>query len=167
MCLVIFSIFKHFNTHIKGIQVAARHHLVLLVNAYTANVEPHTAPSKSLHLSHLRLVILLLHQRLNIPDGLRVLVDAPVTREEAHARHREDGLGRPRLRVLVRLVDQLLSVHIRGKVVRDKVVVAVLDDAVEQCAEGPGVAKASFVDLIEDLGELGFELVVVVEMRVA
>lgn len=42
-----------------------------------------------------------------------------------------------------------------------------LDDAVEEGGEGACIAKTALVDLIEDLGELGLELVMIVEMRVA
>lgn len=42
-----------------------------------------------------------------------------------------------------------------------------LNNAVEQRAEGSSVAEAPLVDLVEDLSELGLKLVVVVEMPVA
>ena len=81
------------------------------------------------------LSLLLLHQWLNVPDALRILINAPVAAEEAHSSHRQDSLGGPCLRVLVRLINQLLSLDVRRKVIRDEVVVSVLDDAVEECAE--------------------------------
>lgn len=110
---------------------------------------------------------LLLHQRLNVPDALRILVDTPIAREESHTRHSEDSLGRPRLCVLVCLVNQLLRLHVRSKVVGDQVVVAVLDNTVEQRAECSSIAETTFVDLVKHLGELRLELVVLVQMCVA
>lgn len=69
--------------------------------------------------------------------------------------------------VLVLLVDELLRLAVRGKVIGHQVVIAVLDDAVDEGGEGAGVAKRSLLDLVEDFGERFVELVVAVNMSVA
>jgi hypothetical protein len=54
---------------------------------------------------------------LNVPDHLRVFVNATITREEAHARHARDGLGQPLVLLLVGLVYQSLRVNVRLEIV--------------------------------------------------
>jgi hypothetical protein len=80
---------------------------------------------------HLRRRLILRHKRLHIPYTLRIFINTPITREEAHARHRRNRLSRPLLRILVALINKLLRLDVRRKVIRHKVVVAVVDDAVE------------------------------------
>jgi hypothetical protein len=111
--------------------------------------------------------LILGNERLHIPDALRILVNTPVTREEAHPRHGGDGLCSPFLRVLVALIDELLRLDVRREVIRDKVVVAVVNDTVEQSRKPLGISECSLVDAVEHFGELRVELVVRVEMCVS
>ena len=111
--------------------------------------------------------ILLLHKRLSIPDALCILINTPIAAKKAHPPNRSNSLGRPLLRVLVALVNELLRLDVGREVVGDEVVVAVLDDAVEQRGEGARVAKLARVDGVEDVGEVGVELVLLVEVAVA
>jgi hypothetical protein len=57
-----------------------------------------------------------------------------------------------------------LRLDVRRKVIRNEVVVAVLNDAVDESREFLSVAENAVVDVVEDNGELGIELVVAVEM---
>jgi hypothetical protein len=105
--------------------------------------------------------------RLNVPDHLRVLINATVAREKAHARDARDGLCQPLILLLVRLVDQLLRVDVRLEVVRDEVVIAVVDDRVDQVRELAGVAKHALADGLEHFLEHRVEVELLVEVRVA
>jgi hypothetical protein len=60
-----------------------------------------------------------------------------------------------------------LRLDVRRKVIRNEVVVAVLNDAVDESREFLSVAESAVVDVVEDNGELGIELVVAVEMGVS
>ena len=104
---------------------------------------------------------------LNVPYALRVLIDTPVAREESHSRDRRDGLCSPLLRVLVALVDELLRLDVRCKVIRNEVVVTMVHDAVEERREGAGVAKGARVDAVEYGSKSRVELVLLVEVSVA
>jgi hypothetical protein len=111
--------------------------------------------------------LILGNKRLYIPDTLGVLINTSVTREEAHSRDRGNTLAGPLLCVLVALVDELLRLDIRCKVVGHKVVVAVLDNTVEKSREALSIAEHASVDGVEDLRELGLELVLRIEMCVS
>jgi hypothetical protein len=115
----------------------------------------------------LRRRLVLGHKWLYVPDALSVLIDTPVTCEEAHTCDRQDSLCCPLLGVLVALVDELLRLDVRGKVIRNEVVVTMLHDAIEQGGEALGIAKSAAVDVIKYVGELRLELVLLVQMRVA
>jgi hypothetical protein len=76
--------------------------------------------------------ILRWNQRLDIPYHLCILVDTPVTREESHSSNTGDALGNPLFLVLVCLINQVLSLAVAVEVVRDEIVVAVLDDTIDE-----------------------------------
>jgi len=92
----------------------------------------------------------LYRQRLHIPDHLSILIDTAVAREEAHPTDSRDALGQPPVLILVRLVDELVRLDVAVKVVRHEIVVAVLDDAVDERRELAGVAKGAGADGFED-----------------
>jgi hypothetical protein len=114
----------------------------------------------------LRRRLVLGYKWLYVPDALSVLIDTSVAREEAHTCDRQDGLCCPLLGVLVALVDELLRLDVRGKVIRNEVVVTMLHDAIKQGGEALGIAKGAAVDVIKYIGELRLELVLLVQMRV-
>lgn len=117
---------------------------------------------------HPSTLLLLLRQRLDIPDLLRILIDAPITREESHSRHASDTLRNPLLLVRIRLVDELVRVDVGGEVVRHEVVVAVVADGGDHAAEALRVAELAGLDGLEDLVEGGVDGVVLpVGVRVA
>jgi hypothetical protein len=115
----------------------------------------------------LRRRLVLGYKWLYVPDALSVLIDTSVAREEAHTCDRQDGLCCPLLGVLVALVDELLRLDVRGKVIRNEVVVTMLHDAIKQGGEALGIAKGAAVDVIKYIGELRLELVLLVQMCVA
>lgn len=97
-------------------------------------------------------------QGLRVPDLLRILIDAAITREEPHPAHAGDALLQPSILILEGLVDQPVRLDVRGKVVRDEVVIAVLGDAVAQGGEPARVAERVRLDGREHLGEFRVEL---------
>ena len=104
---------------------------------------------------------------LYVPNALGVLVNAPIGAEEAHARDADDGLGQPSLLVLVGLVDELVSVNVRLEVVRDEVVVALVDDGVHQGGELFRIAECALLDRLEHALEHGVEVEFGVEVSVS
>lgn len=58
-------------------------------------------------------------QGLHVPDAFSILIDTPITGKETHTCHRGDSLCRPLLCILVALVDKLLRLDVRRKVIRD------------------------------------------------
>lgn len=65
--------------------------------------------------------------------------------------------------VLVCLVDQVLRLDVARKVVRDEVVVAVVDDTIDQRRECIGVAELATANRVKDTLQGGVEL----EARIA
>jgi hypothetical protein len=60
-----------------------------------------------------------------------------------------------------------LRLDVRVEVVRNEVVVTVLDDAVDKCGETVSVAELSLTDNIENSGQLGIKLILRVDMSVS
>lgn len=114
-----------------------------------------------------RIGLLLGREGLDVPDHLCVLVDAAVAAEEAHAGDGGDALCQPVLLVAVGVVDELLGLDVRGEVVRDEVVVAVVDDAVDERAEAARVAEGAGLDRLEHGRQLRVKLVASVKVGVA
>ena len=104
---------------------------------------------------------------LDIPDRLGILIDTAIAREEAHAGDAGNALREPFLLVAVRLINQLLRLDVRGEVIGDKVVVAVLDDAVDECREGLCVAECAISDSFEDTIKLWLDLIGGIQVLVA
>jgi hypothetical protein len=105
-------------------------------------------------------------QRLDVPDGVSILIDAPIAAEEAHASNTGDALGNPLVLVLVRSVDEILRREVRVEVVRDEVIVAVLDNGIDESREGSLVAKNTILDGFEDLGQVWIDFVLAIEVVV-
>ena len=129
-----------------------------------------SSPTKSAHLNFslsLPLPLSLRRQRLDIPNALRILQNAAIAAKEAHAAHALDALAHPLVLVLERLVDQGLGLDVGIEVVADEVVVAMVEDAVDQRAELASVAKDVGLDGIEDLLERGVDGVAAVVVVVA
>ena len=116
-----------------------------------------------------RNMFLLLHiQRLNVPYALRVLLDTPVAAKKAHPGHAGDALGRPAILVAEGLVNELLRLAVGAEIIADEVVVAVVDDSVDEGRERgrvpiEHVAPNSF----ENLFQVWVEGMFAVEMGVA
>ena len=94
---------------------------------------------------------LLRRQRLNIPDHLRILLDAPVAAEEAHPRHACDTLAHPLILIFVRFINHFLRLDVAAEIVADQIVIAMVNDAVAKGVEAGGVTKGAGTDSIEDL----------------
>jgi hypothetical protein len=101
------------------------------------------------------------------PNHLSILINATITREESHARHTRDGLRQPLVLLLVGIVNQFLRINVRFEVVRDQVVIAVIDDRVHESRELAGIAEDSLADRGEDALEHGVEVEVLVVVGVA
>ncbi len=106
-------------------------------------------------------------ERLQIPDHISVLLDAPVAAEEAHSSHTSNALLEPSILVLVRFINQLVRLDITVEIVRHKVVITLVDDAIAESGELASVAKFATFDGIEHLCEVRIELEVAVVVSVA
>lgn len=107
------------------------------------------------------------NQRLDIPNTLRILVNATITAEEAHTSHTGDALGEPLILVLVGFVNEGLGLVVAVEVVRDEVVVAVVFDGSDESTECTSVTESAFLDLLEDGAEVWVESVRAVVVCVA
>ena len=102
----------------------------------------HSPPPPPLQPTHTHLH-LLRHQRLHIPDHIRILLNAAITTEKAHAGHTLNTLADPLLLIFIRLIHQFLRLDIAAEIVADEVIVAVIDDAVAERAEAGGVPESA------------------------
>ena len=98
--------------------------------------------------------LLLRRQGLNIPDHIRILLDAPIAREETHAAHAADTLADPLVLILVRLVYQCLRLDVACKVIAHKVVIPIESDGIAESVETTGVAKGVGPNRVKDTGEI-------------
>lgn len=108
-----------------------------------------------------------MRQRLNVPDALRILVDAAVRAEEAHSRHTLDALGDPALLVAVGLVNELLRLDIAVEIIRHEVEVAMVADGRDHAHEVVGLTEGALLDGLEHLDEVGVDGVSAVGVVVA
>lgn len=106
-------------------------------------------------------------QRLNVPDTLRILVDAAITAEEAHARHTGDALGEPLVLVAVCLIHQRLRLDVAVEVIRDQVVIAVVFDGPSQRAEGARISEHAIFDCLKHPRQIWVECVLAVVVRMS
>ena len=83
------------------------------------------------------------NQGLNIPNAIRILLNAPIATEEAHTAHTGDAFGEPFVLILVRLVHESMSLNIAIEVIADEVVVAMIDDGADESRELVLVAKGT------------------------
>ena len=85
-------------------------------------------------------------------------MNASVTAEEAHPSHARDAFLQPSFLILERLIDKLVGLDIAVEVIGNEIVVAVLNDGVAESREAAGVSKASTLDSLKHLVEIGVEL---------
>ena len=107
------------------------------------------------------------NKRLNVPNHIRILLDAPVAAEEAHPADARDALFDPGVLVLVRLVHERVRLDVAVEVVGDEVVVALVDDGVAQGAEAARVAELTALDGVEHFREVGVDFEVAIGVSVA
>lgn len=69
-------------------------------------------------------------QRFDIPDHIRVLLNASVTAKETHPADTGNALADPFVLVLVRLVDQSVCLDVAVEVIADQVVVPMIHDGI-------------------------------------
>lgn len=106
--------------------------------------------------------------RFHIPNRLSILLNTPITTKPTHTTNRRNRLRQPSLLIAIRLVNEPVGIEVALKIVRDEVVVAVVDDRVDEGGELGGVAEGAGADRVEDAGELGIEVeVCAVEVVVA
>ena len=106
-------------------------------------------------------------ERLNVPDAIGILVDAAVRGEEAHARDAGDALGDPLLLVFVRLIHKRVSLNVAVKVVRDKVVIAMVTNSRDHARKVLGVAKGAVLNGLKHLDQVGIDAVRAIGVRMA
>jgi len=103
---------------------------------------------------------------LNTPNLIRILLNAPIAAEEPHPRHRSDALLQPGIRILKGLVHEGMGLDIAIEIIRDEVIIALVDDGVAEGGEPAGVAELAALDGVEDFDEVGVELDVAVGVGV-
>ena len=95
---------------------------------------------------------------LAIPDLLRILLNTPVTAEEAHSCHGGDALFDPSILIFISFINKRMSLDIAVEIIRDKVIVAMVDDAVAESGETGCVAESPRFDGVKDLCEIWIEM---------
>lgn len=133
----------------KGLHPPRRSHVL-----YDFNSKP---PTPKLPHHKPRPHSILLRHRLNIPNRIRILLDTSIAAEKSHPAHARDTFADPLVLILVRLVHERMRRDIRVEIVRDKIIVAMVDDGAAQGAEPVGIAKRVRFDGVEDFGEVGVE----------
>ena len=142
-------------------------HIQAIIDHEPTSLKPSHGTSQPIPtLSSIRLVRRRLHG-LDVPNHLRIFVDTPIATEEPHARNTRDTLGYPLILVLIRHIDQIVRLAVAVEVVRDQVVVAVVDNAIDEGGKLVRVAKATGLDSVEDLAEAFVQFVFAVEVLVA
>lgn len=111
--------------------------------------------------------LILYIQWFDVPDTVCIFVDATITAEETHASNTGDTLGDPGILILVRSVDEILCCEVGVEVIRDKVVIAMLNNCVDEGGEGPLVAESTLLDGFENAGQSWVDLILAVEVVVA
>lgn len=106
-------------------------------------------------------------QRLHIPNRIGVFLDAAIAAEEAHAADAGDALGDPFVLVLVCLVHQRVGFDVAVEVVRDEIVISLVNDGVAQGRETTGVPEFAAFDGVKDFGKIGVEAERAIIMSVA
>lgn len=84
-------------------------------------------------------------------------MDTSITAEESHPAHARNAFAYPLILILVSLIHERVRRDIRVEIVRDKIIVTMVDDGAAKGAEPVGVAKRVGFDGLEDFGEVGVE----------
>ena len=104
---------------------------------------------------------------LDVPNHLRILHNTSITAKGAHPRNGRNAPRHPLLLLLILHVNELLGLAVRRKVIGDEVVVAMVNDAVDERGEGTGLPKSTLFNLIKDLGKGFVEMVIAIDVGVA
>ena len=96
-------------------------------------------------------------QRLHIPDPLRILLNTAITTKEPHPTDALDRLPRPLLLIFICLIDQILRLHIAIEIIANKIIVAVVSDAIAQSRETVRIAEGVRFDGVEDFSKVRVE----------
>ena len=94
----------------------------------------------------------------NGPDFLGILYHTTIRGEEPCSRSTEDTFGEPVILVLVCLVNQILGVTIALEIIRDKIEVAVVNNAINKRRELVGITKTVTLNGIKHLAKIVVEL---------
>lgn len=103
----------------------------------------------ALHNTSLPRALILGGKGLNVPDALRILVDATVTAEESHAGNCSDAASYPLILVAVSLVNQFLRLDVAVEVIRHQVVVSVVADSRNHGTKVVRSTKCALLDLLK------------------
>lgn len=93
------------------------------------------------------------NQWLNVPNAIRILDDASITRKEAHPTDAGDALADPLILILVGLVDERMRSDVAAEIIADQVVVPMISDRVDQSRESALIAKHARPDGFKHFGE--------------
>lgn len=106
-------------------------------------------------------------KRFHIPNFLRVLVDAPIAREEAHACHRRDALGDPFILVSIRVIHETVRLNVAVEVIRHQVIISVVADRAYHGSKVMRCAERALFNLVEYLVQVWVDAVRSVRVGVA
>ena len=129
-------------------------HLSNLFSVTSRHVTVFTSPLFPLSSSSPNKPPLLRHQRLHIPDHIRILLNTAIATEKPHPGHTLNTLGHPLLLIFISLIDEVLRLDIAAEIVADEVIIAVIDDAVAERVEARSVAECAGADRVEDFREV-------------
>lgn len=88
-------------------------------------------------------------KRLDVPNHVRILIDATIAAEEAHAGDRDDGFLEPLFLVAVRLINEMVRLDIAVEVIRNQVVVTVVANSRDHGTKVVGSSECALLNLGE------------------
>lgn len=129
-----------------------------MVSGHAPIIPFHLSSVQIIHLSLSPANSILGRQGLNVPDHIRILLNAPIATEEAHPAHAGDALANPLILILVGLIHKRMRLDVAVEVIADEIEIAVIDDGVAEGGEAAGVAEHATFDGAEDFLEVLVEL---------
>ena len=85
---------------------------------------------------------------------IRILLNTPITTKKSHSRHTRNRLLQPSFLIPIRLIHQLVRLHITIEIIAHEVIIPVIGNRVTQCGETARVAKHVGFDGVENAGEV-------------
>lgn len=107
-----------------------------------------------LFISHYPKTLLRWWQWFHVPDHVRIFLDATITAKKAHPADADNTFGDPFLLILVCLIHQSMGLDVTIEIIRDQIVVTMVNDGIAKRGEAIGIPKFPTFDGIEDFGKI-------------